>query len=93
MLDVGEERSAEEDGSFNGLLAGVPVLLNDCDLLTADDTARAKEEGLEVEYGCGKMKVLSVFRFSGGRWEGGDIRGSGIFTEVETSGFSSWWPF
>lgn len=60
LLDTDEERS-REDCSFNGLFVLVHVLLNDCDLLTADDTARANGEGLELEYGCGRTKVRKVF--------------------------------
>lgn len=82
------DESSTANSSLGAWLVIVRVLLNDCDLLTADETARAKGDGLELEYGFGTAKVLRVLRFNGAGWQGGKLDGLLLLTgEVEDSIF------
>lgn len=84
----GTEEGSTGNSSLGAWLVIVRVLLNDCDLLTADETARAKGDGLELEYGFGTAKVLRVFRFNGAGGQEGKLKGLLLLTgEVEDSVF------
>jgi len=95
-MEVAEENSAAEEtdesstgnSSLGARLEIVRVLLNDWDLLTAEETASAKGDGLELEYGFGTAKVLRVLRFNGAGWQEGKLGGLLFLTgEVEDSIF------